>query len=64
MLYIKKIIDIDVFNFFGKIAPNNDSFIYYYGFPMKTLKYIFNFVGVFTSLYNILLEYTSKIIKM
>ena len=25
-----------------------DNFMYYYGFPMKTLKYIFNFVGVFT----------------
>ncbi len=53
-----------VFLFFGKIAPKNDHFMYYYGFPMKTLKYLFNFVGVFTSLYNGLLEYTSKIIKM
>ena len=43
---------------FGKIAPNNDNFIYDYGFPMKTLKNIYIFVGVFKSLYNVLVEYT------
>ena len=53
-----------MFLFFGKIAPNNDNFMYYYGFHMKTLAYIFNLFGVFTCLYNGLLEYTSKIIKM
>ena len=47
-----------VFLFSGKIAPNNDNFMYYYCFPMKTY-----FLGVFTSLYNGLLEHTSKIIK-
>ena len=37
LVYIKKIIDMICFNFLG----SNDNFIYYYGFPMKTLKYIF-----------------------
>ena len=38
--------------------------MYYYCFPMKTVKYRFYFFGVFKSLYNGLLEHTSKIIKM
>ena len=36
-----------MFLFSGKIAPNNDNFMYYYCFPMKTLKYRFYFFGVF-----------------
>ena len=32
-----------MFLFSGKIAPNNDNFMYYYCFPMKTLKYRFFF---------------------
>ena len=52
------------FYFLGKLPQTMTIFMYYYGFPMKTLKYIFNFFGIFTSLYNGLLEYTSKIIKM
>ena len=44
-----------MFLFSGKIAPNNDNFMYYYCFPMKTLKYRF-FLGVFTSFYNGLLD--------
>ena len=32
-----------MFLFSGKIAPNNENFMYYYCFPMKTLKYRFFF---------------------